>query len=84
MKRSKIKEYKKKGLLEESFLWNDGYYLEGMDRLHTIQVMIEKLLSYHPAIILSGNQNSIDKVQKLLNDIYQSIGNMEYEDGEEK
>ena len=80
MKKSKIKEFKKQGLLDKDFKWNDGYYLECMDRLHTIQVMISEILDKHPVIILSGNQNNLEDIQRQINRIYQDIGAMEYEE----
>ena len=58
--------------------WNDGYYLESMDRIHTIQIMIDNLLDQHPAIVkLKCGQERVDLVQDMLGDIYQDIGKME-------
>lgn len=68
-----------KDLLPTNFEWNDGYYLEGIDRVHTIQVLISEILDQHPAIVLSHHQEDIDIIQDMFSKIYQDIGAMEYE-----
>jgi hypothetical protein len=77
--KDKIKHYIKQEELPEDFEWNDGYYLEGLDRIETIRIMIEAILANNPAIVLSGNNNNIDEVHKLLGEIYNSIAKMEIE-----
>lgn len=84
MKKKLIKRYIEKGLLDNDFEWNDGYYLEGMDRIHTIHVMIEELLNKHPMIVLSGGQKVIDDIQNKLSSVYQFIGAMEYEESQKR
>jgi hypothetical protein len=55
--------------------WNDGYYFEGMDRCHTIRVMIDELLTDHPAIkSLPGGVKRLEKIDRLLGKIYQGLG----------
>jgi hypothetical protein len=79
MDKKMIKKLKEQHLLAKDFEWNDGYYLEGMDRVHTIQVMISEILDQHPMIVLSNNQEKLEKIQRKLTEIYQSIGAMEYD-----
>ncbi len=60
--------------------WNDGYWLEAMDRCSTISVMIDELLIKHPGVLRTPDgeqmiEECLRKVQKL----YQAIGLAEYE-----
>lgn len=60
--------------------WNDGYWLEAMDRCNTVSIMLDQLLNKHPAVLRTPNgqkmlEKSIDQVQKL----YQTIGLAEHE-----
>lgn len=71
---NKIVNLKEDGKLPNDFEWNDGYILEGMDRIHTVQVIIDSLIVDHPSIVLLGLQKDISKVQRKLNKIYQAIG----------
>lgn len=64
---------------DEDFVWNDGYVLEGMDRCHTIMVMMEELLVNHPSILRSEQSEEVDKVISDVMDIYQKIGLMDEE-----
>lgn len=56
--------------------WNDGYILEGMDRCHTIMLMIEELLSGHPSVVKTKNQWNIDNASKMIMSVYQDIGSL--------
>jgi hypothetical protein len=42
-------------------------------------VLISEILDLHPAIVLSGNQKKLWKAQSLLTEIYQSIGQFEFD-----
>ena len=65
----------------EEVEWNDGYYLESMDRIHTIQIMAEELLNGHPAILkLKCGEERLELIQDMLYDLYQDIGKMEFEE----
>lgn len=50
--------------------WNDGYYLEGADRVHTLQVMIEELLDNHPSIKRLQLDKDLEEVRKILGGMY--------------
>ena len=60
--------------------WNDGYYLEGMDRCHTIMTMMDQLLREHPSIKRVGLDDKFDSAFDLIYEMYQAIGI--YEDEE--
>lgn len=60
--------------------WNDGYIVEGCDRLFIISTMVEDHLLEHPAIIKSGAQNKIDKAHDLLLEAYQMVGALDDEE----
>jgi len=59
--------------------WNDGYILEGMDRCHSVMVMIGELLDEHPAIVRSGVQEKLESATDLIMDCYQTIGQLDRE-----
>lgn len=59
--------------------WNDGYWVEGLDRAYTLTFMFEQLLGnsangYHPAIVRAGLQRQCDAVSLQIADLYTSIG----------
>lgn len=59
--------------------WNDGYWVEGLDRAYTLTVIFEQLLGnkvngYHPAIVRAGLQQECDAVSLQIADLYTSIG----------
>ena len=58
--------------------FNTGYWTEGLDRIHTIQLMIGELLGngvdYHPAIEKAGLQKQVDKLLYKTNKLYQKLG----------
>ena len=59
--------------------WNDGYWVEGLDRAYTLTVMFEQLLGnsaagYHPAIVRAGLQHQCDAVSLQIADLYTAIG----------
>lgn len=58
-------------------LFNEGHILEGADRCNTILIMIEELLSEHPAIVKAKLQNKVFKASDLIMDCYQEIWRLE-------
>ena len=57
--------------------FNNGHIIEGLDRVNTIQTMIEELLKDHPAIKKADCGNAVDEVQSALYDIYKTVGCLE-------
>jgi hypothetical protein len=57
--------------------WNEGYVNEGLDRCHTIQVMIEELLVDHPTVLKSKSWDELQRASDLINDVYQQIGELD-------
>jgi hypothetical protein len=64
--------------LDQEVQWNDGYYIEGLDRCANIQNIINEQLLYHPAIIRAGQEDKIDEAIKLIGNVYQTIGAMQF------
>ena len=60
--------------------WNDGYYIEGMDRCHTVCVMIEELLLHHPVVKKCEVSFYIEEAERLISRAYQKIGSLSHED----
>ena len=54
--------------------FNEGHIVEGVDRIHTIIVMIEELLIDHPAIVKAGVSHDILEAQEILTTAYQKVG----------
>ena len=64
---------------QEEVEWNDGHILEGLDRCHTLLVLIDQLLNEHPAIIKAGMEENLSKAEEMIVDIYQEIGRLDFE-----
>lgn len=62
---------------QDEIEWNDGYILEGMDRCHTIMVMIGELLDQHPAVLKSDKEVQLEMATDLIMDVYQGIGRID-------
>ena len=61
--------------------WNDGYWIEGMDRCNTILILIESLLDAHPAIERTkGGSEKVKKAGEILAELYQDIGAASYKE----
>lgn len=59
---------------------NDGHYHEALDRCFCVIEIIDNMLSDHPAIAQTALwKEKIDAVQEILADLYQLIGQKEYE-----
>ena len=57
---------------------NDGHYVEMMDRLHTVTLIIEELLHNHPINEVHPEINElIDEATTKLAQAYQYIGSMQ-------
>ena len=59
--------------------FNKGHWFEAMDRAHTLMVMLDQLLTDHPAIVKAGLEEDVSDVHKGLWDIYQKMGVKEFE-----
>lgn len=60
--------------------FNEGYIVEGLDRCHTIMVMIEELLSEHPSVDKAKVEYKIARASSLIGEAYQAIGQLSVED----
>ena len=65
--------------------WNDGYWTEGMDRVHTLMVMTEQLLGdehtgYHPAITRAHCEKKVSKIVSKIAKLYQQLGAAAWKD----
>ena len=55
--------------------WNNGYYIEGLDRCNTILTLIEELLVDHPSTEkVPGIASKIEQASDLIMSVYQDIG----------
>lgn len=73
----KKKTIKKKALtrLPKKIKLDSAYYHEACDRTFCIQMMIEEMLSSHPAIMQNrALQGLVAKAQSALGDVYQRTG----------
>jgi len=57
--------------------FNDGHIIEGLDRCHTIMVMIDELLSGHPSVTKAVQEEEVTKAIKVIFDMYQKIGELD-------
>lgn len=53
---------------------NDGHWAEALDRVHTMQIMLNELLADHPAIIAIEANSLIHQQLKSFNALYQILG----------
>ena len=60
--------------------WNDGYIVEGCDRVHLITNMLEDCLKEHPAIVKAKCVSKIEDCIKVLNQCYQDVGRLDITD----
>jgi len=59
--------------------WNDGYIIEGLDRLHIITCNLDEHIKDHPAVVKAEQRKNIKKAIKLLMKAYQAVGNLDNE-----
>jgi len=60
--------------------WNDGYYFEASDRCHSILIMIDELLMWHPAVLrVDGVSDKIKQASRLISEANQDICQYEHE-----
>jgi len=57
--------------------WNDGYILEGLDRLHIVMCNLSDHLVEHPAIVKAGVSDVVSQALELLGDAYQTVGGLD-------
>ena len=57
--------------------FNEGHIIEGLDRLHVINEMIDSFLIDHPAIVKAECGDKIAQAQELLYDSYQDVAGLE-------
>lgn len=59
----------------------DAYRHEALDRTLTVQVLIGEILEGHPYITsFPGLRNKLTKIQEDLCELYQTIGNAQFEE----
>lgn len=58
--------------------WNDGYWTEGLDRIHTISEMMSVLLfdgeSFHPSVERAELETEVHELFDKMHDLYQKMG----------
>ena len=55
------------------------YYHEALDRTHVISMIIETHLIEHPVFMKRKKlRKKIEKIQDILYDVYQDVGNLEF------
>ena len=74
----RTKEEVEKLMNDDRIEWNDGYWVEGLDRIHTIQTMVDSLLvcsnaGVHPSVLRAGLEDDIYMIQSILNLCYQKM-----------
>ncbi|MBL4753819.1 MAG: hypothetical protein JKY52_09545 [Flavobacteriales bacterium] len=57
--------------------WNDGYILEGLDRLHIVMCNLSDHLIEHPAIVKAEASDVISHAIELLGTVYQTVGSLD-------
>jgi hypothetical protein len=74
---AEAQQWLEKKKLLDAVDWNDGYITEGLDRCHTIQVMLQELLVDHPAVLKAGVWTEISEASSRIFDAYQKIGDLD-------
>lgn len=54
--------------------FNEGHITEGCDRCHTINIMLDELLTDHPAVVKAGQNLEIQRIMQRVAAVYQKIG----------
>lgn len=58
--------------------WNDGYWTEGLDRIHTIEQMIYALLTcddhFHPSIVRAEMKDDVHNLLDVVHAMYNKMG----------
>ena len=57
--------------------FNDGHVVEGLDRCHTVMLLINELLVNHPAVTKTNNETRLEYACASIMEIYQDIGSIE-------
>ena len=77
------REHPETKLLEE-VEWNDGYYLEGLDRCHTIIIMLDELLVNHPSVLKTKTSINLENIFDELHYVYNKISMLDFEESEKE
>lgn len=59
---------------DKEFEWNDGCWVELLDRLNTIMIMQQELLVNHPGVLRAGISEKIDDLMGDTMQCYQIVG----------
>ena len=54
--------------------FNEGHIIEGLDRCHTIMILMDEIIIEHPAVIKAGVNDDLLEAQGLIMKAYQAIG----------
>lgn len=73
---------KTKEIDKESQNFNDGYWLEGMDRVSCSIHMIETLILDHPSIQKAELTGEIENIIEKLDNVYQQLGEQAWDSAE--
>lgn len=60
--------------MSENQEYNSGHYIEFLDRIHTIQTMLDNLLLDHVAARKYGVNNNLHQISDDLMKVYQETG----------
>lgn len=58
----------------EDFEWNDGYWTEGLDRIHNIGCIVDMMLTGHPAVVRAELSENVEDLLSNLGALYQKMG----------
>lgn len=57
--------------------YNEGHLIEGFDRTHIIQTMIDDFLVDHPSIVRAELNDKAKQASQLIFEIYQGLATLE-------
>ena len=63
--------------ISETQEFNEGHIVEGLDRCHTVMLLINELLVNHPAVTKTDNETKLEEACASVMEIYQDIGSIE-------
>lgn len=61
----------------ETQAYNPGHQIEGLDRCHTLLLMLDSLLVGHPAVVRAGGDPLIEQAHAALFALYHRIGTLD-------
>lgn len=56
--------------------YNPGHQIEGLDRCHTVLMMLDQLLLDHPAVVKSEVSHLVEEAFGAIYQAYQKIGEL--------